>query len=195
MSQEDVLHFWFGEPGTPPLAHSERWYKKDDAFDATIRDRFGDVIEKALRGELTEWHSTAHGRLAVILVLDQFTRNAFRGTPRAFAGDPRACKASVAALEHGDDKVLSPVERQFMLMPLMHAEDRALQRQCVDEFARLRDEAPESLHGFFSSGLKYAIAHRDIVERFGRFPHRNEILGRESTDAETAFLKEPGSSF
>lgn len=195
MTPDDVLHFWLDDPGAPPLANAPLWYKKDDAFDATIRDRFGVAIEQAMRGDLAEWQTTPRGRLAFIILLDQFTRNVFRNQARAFAGDHLAREASLAALNGGDDRVLSPVERQFVLMPLMHAEDRALQAKCVEEFTRLRDEAPESLTSNFASSLKYAIAHRAIIDRFGRFPHRNAIVGRASTEEETEFLKQPGSSF
>lgn len=192
---EDILHFWLGAPGDPPLRHQERWWKKDDAFDQECRAKFADLIAAATRGELDEWKKTPRGRLALVILFDQLSRNIFRNTPRAFAQDPLARDLTLEAIGLGDERVLSAVERAFLYMPLMHAEDVGLQHQCVASFNRLAAQAPAELKSYAQNSLDYAKKHEEIVERFGRFPHRNAILGRESTKEEEAFLKQPGSSF
>lgn len=191
----DVLRFWFGPDGTPPLANASKWYAKDDAFDREIEARFGATLDLASRGALDAWKATPRGRLALVIVLDQFSRNVFRGTPRAFAADARACELVREGLAAGDEAALTIVERWFLYMPLMHAEDVALQRECVAAFERLHADAPEDLAKSVANSLDYAKRHAEIVERFGRFPHRNDILGRASTPEEVEFLKQPGSSF
>lgn len=184
---DDVLDFWFG---APPLTQRREWFVKDASFDATIAARFGDTIEAALAGDLTEWNATPRGRLARIIVLDQFTRNVFRGTPRAFAGDALALALAEEALARGEDRRLDPIERIFMYLPLEHAEDLSVQHRCVAAFERLASE-----HAGFDETCDYARRHFVIIERFGRFPHRNAILGRASSDDERAFLLLPGSGF
>lgn len=195
MTPDDVIHFWLGAPGAPPLVNSEKWWKKDAAFDREIRERFEDALERGVRGDFAAWRETPRGRLALVILFDQFSRNMFRDTPRAFAQDALAREIAREALEAGDDRVLTAVEVSFLLMPFMHAEDVSLQRRCVEEFARRAKEVPAELRAMFENSTKYAILHRDIVERFGRFPHRNAILGRPSTTEETDFLKQPNSSF
>ncbi|MBX3223295.1 MAG: DUF924 domain-containing protein [Labilithrix sp.] len=195
VSPADVLRFWLGPDGSPPLANATKWYKKDDAFDREIADRFGDTLELAARGGLDGWKTTPRGRLALVIVLDQFSRNVYRGGPRSFAQDARACDLTLAAIAGGDEASLTIVERWFLYMPLMHAEDADLQRQCVSAFERLERDAPEDLAKSVANSLDYAKRHAVIVERFGRFPHRNAILGRSSTPEELEFLKQPGSSF
>ena len=190
---EDVLAFWLGVPAS--LANSEKWYTKDPAFDAQIRDRFGTTIEAAARGELDGWRSTPRGRLAFVILLDQFSRNVFRGTPRSFAQDAMALATAEQALQAEDDASLSTVERNFLLMPLMHAEDMARQKRAIAEFERLLASAPPDLAAFAANGVKYAKLHAAVIERFGRFPHRNALLGRASTAEESEFLKQPGTSF
>jgi uncharacterized protein (DUF924 family) len=177
----DVLAFWFA------AAEQRRpeWFRKDDAFDAQIRERFGALVEQALAGVLRDWAGTTDGALARVLLLDQFTRNIFRGTPRAFAGDALALEAARAIVARGDDLRLAPLRRVFVYLPYEHAEDRALQQESVRLFKALGD--PDF--------LDYARRHAAVVERFGRFPHRNAILGRESTPEEVEFLKQPGSGF
>jgi uncharacterized protein (DUF924 family) len=184
--RDDVLAFWFG-----PLPHGARgtWFTKDAAFDAEIATRFGLAIDKALAGAYGEWCGTAHGALARILLLDQFTRNAYRGTPQSFAGDARALATARDAIARGHEAVLDPYERWFLYMPLEHSEDRAVQQLSLERFAALA-RAPG-----FEGPLDYARRHAAIIERFGRFPHRNAILGRPSTPEEIAFLREPGSAF
>jgi uncharacterized protein (DUF924 family) len=188
---QDVLDHWFGAPGTAEHGTvREFWFKKRDATDRNLAERFGPLIERALRGELAGWAGTSRSALAQILLLDQFTRNVFRHTPRAFAGDPRALNAALAMVGARQDEGLLPVERLFVYMPFEHSESIAMQDESIRLFARLAAEAP-TLTDIFS----YAEKHRVVVQRFGRFPHRNEILRRQSTPEETAFLREPGSRF
>jgi uncharacterized protein (DUF924 family) len=194
---ETLLHTWFGPPSRPPLEAAKRWFSKDEAFDRSLRTDFEAVLEAGIRGELAVWESTPRGRLALIVLFDQISRNIFRGTPRSFAQDPLALAQTLEALAKGEDRLLTPVERYFVLMPLMHAEDVAQQRKCVAEFEQLLSEtpAPKETHDLVVNALDYARRHAVIVERFGRFPHRNAILGRESTPEEKEFLTQPGSSF
>jgi len=174
-----VLDFWFGE--TEP----EKWFKKDDTFDETVRARFADLYARAAAGGCDGWAETPQGCLALIVLLDQFPRNMFRGEARCFATDAAACAVTKLALERGLDAKLSVREKQFLYMPLQHSEDAADQALSVERYGATGS----------ADLLKWAEAHRRIVDRFGRFPHRNEILGRETTPEEAAFLQEPGSSF
>ena len=182
----EVLDFWFGVPPGPARAE---WFRKDDAFDAQIRDRFGPLDEAASRRELDAWRADPASMLALVVVLDQFSRNLYRGNARAFAQDAHALECANEALARGDDTRLQPVQRQFLYLPLEHSEDLADQERCV---ALMR-----SLEGFEETrGLtEWAEKHRVIVARFGRFPHRNAALGRVSTPEEIEFLKQPGSGF
>jgi len=185
-----VLDFWFLSAANADHGKSRpEWFRKDDAFDATIRVQFGTLIDEALGGGLTDWDADLHGALARIIVLDQFTRNAFRDTPRAFAGDPLARQAALAMIESGRDRLLAPLERWFAYLPLEHAEDLELQERSLGLFTALAKDQG------FGDIVEYAQRHRDIIARFGRFPHRNRILGRDSTPEEIEFLKQPGSGF
>ncbi len=197
MTPADVLSFWFG-PADPAHPHGQsraEWWKKDPAFDQQIRERFGAAVQDASEGGLDGWAQTPRGALAQIILLDQFSRNLFRGDPRTWAQDGRCQALSVAALDRGDDQELPHLQRLFLYMPLMHAEDAELQERCVALFEALPKDAPGELKQTLSGNLRFAEIHRDIVVRFGRFPHRNAILGRESTPEEIAFLQEPNSSF
>jgi uncharacterized protein (DUF924 family) len=193
-SDEDarsVLDFWFGPAGGGTYGTQRKvWFAKDAAFDGVIADRFGKTIERALRGELDDWAATAPQALARVLLLDQFTRNVFRGQPRAFAGDAQALAAASTMVGSHQDEGLPPFMRAFAYMPFEHAEGLATQNESVRLFARLAAAAPELAHM-----SDYAARHRSVIERFGRFPHRNEILGRASTAEELAFLRQPGSGF
>ncbi len=182
-----VLDYWFGAEGDPAR---DFWFTKREAADREIAQRFGPLIERALRGELADWAAQPRSALAQILLLDQFTRNAFRDTPRAFAGDARALRAATAMIGARQDAALPPQWRAFVYMPFEHAEDLAMQDEAVRLFTRLAAEAPA-----LQQMLAYAQKHREVVDRFGRFPHRNAILGRQSTAEEAAFLREPGSRF
>lgn len=185
---EEVLREWFGEGDEPDEATQKRWWTKDPENDAYLRDTYGEDIDRAVRGDLDDWAKTPRGALALVILLDQWTRNTFRGTGEMYCGDERAVRVVKSAIDAGFDAELSPQMRQFLYMPLMHSEDVDTQHRCVEEFERLHAETGLDTRG-------YAVQHRDIVVRFGRFPHRNALLGRESTDEEEAFLKEPGSSF
>jgi uncharacterized protein (DUF924 family) len=193
-----VLDFWFGPLDDPSHRLSKpQWFKKDDAFDADIRARFGPLIEQALSGKLdAAWVTRpvqALPALALVIVLDQFTRNTFRGTARAFAGDARALQVARALVASGADRELTGVQRQFCYLPFEHAEDRSHQRTAVQLFEQLERDEP-ALGG--PTGLAHwARQHEDIVLQFGRFPHRNAALGRASTPEEAAFLLTPGSGF
>ena len=180
-----VLEFWFGPP---PLAPKAAWFRKDPAFDELIRTRFGALVEDALANGL-DWPQP-RGTLAQILVLDQFPRNLFRGQARAFAGDARALDLALGLIGSGGHLALQPIERWFVYLPLEHAEDLALQDRSVTLFTALCAEAPS-----MADALDYAVRHRDVIQRFGRFPHRNPALGRASTPDELAYLTTPGSGF
>ena len=192
MTPQDVLDFWFGAPGSPTFGQPRReWFVKNDDFDHTIRERFGATIDQALAGGLREWDAQGpQGALARILVLDQFTRNAHRNTPLSFAGDALALAAARALVDSGADKQLPPQLRAFTYMPFEHAEDAYMQERAVELFGVLAAEHPG-----FDEMLDYAHRHRGVIARFGRFPHRNEILGRASTPDEVDFLRQPGSRF
>ena len=176
---EAVIAFWFA-PG-----REERWFAVDPAFDAEIRERFQPLVERAAPGGLGDWLSSPRGALALCLLLDQFPRNIWRGSPLAYACDARAREVSRVALEAGFDRLLPIAQRPFLYLPFEHSEDLADQERCV---ALMRDLDDTEL-------LDYAQRHRDVVARFGRFPHRNAVLGRASTAEEVEFLQQPGSSF
>lgn len=189
MSASEVLSFWFGEPGSADyLRPRALWFTKSDATDRLIAERFGPVIERALAGEHDDWAATPRGALALVIVLDQFTRNVFRGTPRAFAGDPRALAIATRLVDTSRDLALAPVERWFVYMPLEHSERLLDQYESVRLFERLAADG-------LDAPLDWARRHFEVVRRFGRFPHRNAILSRESTSEEIEFLKQPGSGF
>lgn len=184
---QSVLHFWFGSPaGT----YRKQWFRKDPDFDAQIKTQFLDLYWAMVASSPERWLRTAKTSLARIIVLDQFARNMFRGTPQSFAADPDALATAAMALERGYDTDLLPVERFFLYLPFEHSENLSHQNQCVELFEALVLEAPDLGHG-----LDYARRHRDVIAQFGRFPHRNDILGRQSTAAELAFLKQPGARF
>ena len=175
-----ILSFWFDE------IPEKNWFIKDDAFDDLLRQRFEKIVRRALAGQLDSWAEDADGLLALIILLDQMTRNIFRDTPMAFAGDDMALALTLKGIDRGDLDVLeNQAQRQFMLMPIMHAEDLAIQEASLPLFEKYTN----------ADSYDYAIRHRDIIARFGRFPHRSTILGRPLTDEEAAFLKGPNSSF
>ncbi|MEO8386609.1 MAG: DUF924 family protein [Betaproteobacteria bacterium] len=183
-----ILAFWFGESDEYGKSRAQ-WFKKDAIFDAEIRALFLSTYEAAAAGQLSDWKNEAESCLALIVVLDQFPRNMFRGNARAFASDALAREATHHALQQGFDRDMKPVERQFVYLPLEHSESLEDQEQCLKLMLALSD-FPETrdLH-------IWAEKHLVIIRRFGRFPHRNATLTRESTAEEIAFLKEPGSGF
>jgi uncharacterized protein (DUF924 family) len=188
---QDVLDYWFGSAGSAEHGSlRDLWFRKSEATDTQIRERFGPLIEQALRGELAGWAAQPQSALAQIVLLDQFTRNTLRDTPRAFAGDQRALDAATTMVGSRQDETLLPVQRLFVYLPFEHAEGLSMQNESLRLITRLVSDAPE-----LQSLLDYAQRHHTVIERFGRFPHRNVILGRHSTAEEVAFLKEPGSRF
>lgn len=178
-SAYSVLHFWFREL-TP-----EQWFAKDDMLDERIRLRFGFTHWAAVRGELYNWRETARGRLAEILVLDQFSRNIHRNTAKAFASDAQALALAQEAVRAGADEELEAQEKSFLYMPFMHSESELIHNLSLELFRQPGLE----------ESLKYELAHKAIIERFGRYPHRNAVLGRVSSLEEEEFLQQPGSTF
>lgn len=176
-----VQHFWFLE------LMPEQWFSSSDELDHLIADRFGELFEQAIRGELDHWAETPRGLLALVIVLDQFSRNIHRGDGKAFAQDEKAQKLTMEAIEAGTDERLGMDERQFLYMPLMHAEDRELQALGVAKFEALANSA--------AGVTEFAHKHKDIIDRFGRFPYRNPMIGRASTPEEQAFIDEAGNPF
>jgi len=196
-----ILDFWFGEgfeeSDDPTIAgrQSGLWWGKDEAVDRDMAERFGALVNDAGAGKLDAWKAAPDGRLALILLTDQFPRNIHRGTPAMFAFDEVARQLCAEGREDGDDRRLRPIQRVFFYLPLEHSEDADDQARCVDLMRGLADRVPESQRRTFEGFVDFALAHKRIVDRFGRFPHRNAILGRESTPEELGFLKQPGSSF
>ena len=192
---EAILTFWFGKPEDPDYGtYRKQWFTKSDAFDEQIRQHFLADYEKAAAGRYAPWQAVPERAIALLLLFDQFPRNLFRGTPRSFATDDRALAIAQDLVDKGTDKALMPAYRFFAYLPFEHSEDRAHQNRCVELMQGLIEEVPDLDKGL-KNGLDYAIRHRDVIERFGRFPHRNEILGRESTPEEVEFLQQPGSRF
>ena len=190
LTPHDVLDFWFGAPGSSGYGKPrDVWFKKSDVFDQAVRARFLLVYELAADGRLAAWHATPRALLALIIVCDQFPRNMFRHDARAFATDAQALAATERMVEPGWDMQLAPIERQFVYLPFEHAEDLAMQQRGVELFARVTADPA------LADAPVWARKHLDIIARFGRFPHRNAILGRESTPEELEFLQQPGSSF
>ena len=179
MDYKVVIDFWFNE------ISPAQWWVKDEAFDQEIRKRFLDIHQRANRGELYPWRTTAEGRLAEIIVLDQFSRNIFRDQPQSFASDALALILAQEAVSRQEDQNIAENRRSFMYLPYMHSESIVIHQQAVKLYAMLGN----------ASNLEFELKHRDIIEKFGRYPHRNSILMRESSEEELAFLQQPNSSF
>ncbi len=193
-----VLDFWFSatELDTPQIdSRMERWFSANPGFDQRIREEFGGLVEQALQGQLDHWAGTAEGRLALILLLDQFCRNIHRGTAHAFAGDKRALRLCVEGSMNNAYRSLPAIQRVFFFMPLQHAESAAVQDKSVRVYNALAEGVSDTLRETFLTFAQFAELHRDIVERFGRFPHRNRHLGRRNTPDEEAFLAADAPSF
>lgn len=195
-----VLTYWLGAArptDASALPRQALWFGKTDDIDAEIRARFGDLVEEALSGALDGWAGAPLGRLALIVLLDQFTRNIFRGSARSFAGDPQALQLALDGMLAGHDMHpdIPSVARLFCYLPLEHAEDESLQNQSVAAFTRLHDQSTPALRDFFATLLDYAVRHQVVIVRFGRYPHRNALLGRSSTPEELEHLKKPGPGF
>lgn len=192
---KEILNFWFGEDSEDPFQNQSRWWKKDPDFDREIRERFGADLKKAVDGEFNSWMETAEGGLALIILLDQFSRNMFRGKPESFMQDNQALEIVQYLIEQGLDQELSPVQRWFLYMPMMHSEDPEIHKKSLTLYKTLWQSGPPKLKKALKSAFNYAEKHAAIVFRFGRYPHRNAILGRKSTPEEEEFLTQPGSSF
>lgn len=176
---QQIIHFWFEE------IDSKQWWIADAEFDQLIQKRFHKLMHQAAAGELYEWRTDDHGRLAEIIILDQFSRNVYRNTPQAFSQDAMALVLAQEAIRAQADQGLNPIERNFLYMPFMHSESRAIHAYAEKLF---HEHAPKG-------NYEFELKHKAIIDRFGRYPHRNTILGRESTDEEIEFLKQDGSSF
>ena len=195
---ESVLAFWFGQPGSAvEIAGRQRklWFGKSAANDQAVTAQFADTLAAATAQQCDHWARTPPGRLALLIVFDQFPHHIHRDQPQAFATDPQALGWCLDALATGEDQQLSPIERVFLYLPLEHAESLRMQDMAVSLYTKLADEAATEERALFGGFLDYARQHHDVVARFGRFPHRNAILGRPSSDDELEFLKQPGSRF
>ena len=184
---QEVLDFWFGREGEPGYGEfREAWFRKDPEFDRKVSDRFEDLYEEAAAGALEGWKEEARSCLALVILLDQFPRNMFRGDPRSYATDRTAQETAEYAIDRALDRELPAFQRMFLYMPFMHSEDLGRQRRSIELFRALGSEVDVT---------GYAVRHMEIIERFGRFPHRNEVLGRPTSPEEAEFLAQPGSSF
>ncbi len=198
MTAHEVLEFWFGpaaDVATVAARQAPLWWGKSEQTDALIRERFAATREQALTGRYDSWLAQPQGRLALIILVDQFSRNLFRNDARAFAHDPQALAWCKQGLQQGDDQALTSLERVFFYLPLEHSEVLADQHESVLQFERLAAGVAAAERETFENFVDFAQRHRVIVQRFGRFPHRNAALDRSSTAEEIAFLREPGSAF
>jgi len=195
---EHVLDFWFGPRGSAVEIAARQgglWFGKSPDNDRIVAERFGETLATARAGHLDHWKKSPQGRLALVIVFDQFPHHIHRDQPLAFATDTQALELAMDALAEGEDRRLTMIERVFLYLPLEHAESLAMQEQAVVLYDALMRKADKEERDLFASFCDYAIRHRDVVARFGRFPHRNAILGRTSTLEEIEFLKQPGSRF
>lgn len=196
---EAIHDFWFGPPqqGIPSAEHQRRWFNGGENLDREIRQRFGEAVERALSGDFEDWREQPRSALALVILLDQFPRNCFRGQARAFAGDARALAVSLSLIDAGRDSELQPIERAFLYLPLEHSEQLAQHDRCVTLFeALLADyQGPAAGRELIRVNLDYARRHRLIIQRFGRYPHRNIVLGRVSTEEESGWLAQGGERF
>ncbi|MBK5538530.1 DUF924 domain-containing protein [Pseudomonas sp. TH05] len=195
---QPLLDWWFGSAEKPAEIVADKgglWFGKRDSQDLEARERFGAQVEQALAGGLTEWAQGPHGWLALVLLLDQLPRMIFRETPKAFSGDLRAQALVAQGIAADFDRQLPPMQRAFIYLVFEHCENLAVQNEGVSRFAALHDQQSAEDRPVFADHLDYAERHQKVIARFGRFPHRNAILGRESTAEELTFLSQPGSRF
>jgi uncharacterized protein (DUF924 family) len=195
---EEILSFWFGEIDADGLAtaqQTKRWFRASAEIDKSIRERFESDLQKAIQRQLASWEQYPRGRLALIVLLDQFSRNIYRGTAQAFAQDELALSLCLQGIDIGHDLALRPIERTFYYLPLEHAESLEMQHKCVQHYEQLVASVPPAMVAKHQPSLAYAISHRAIIARFGRFPHRNKLLGRASTAAEREYLSQGGATF
>lgn len=201
MDYNAVLDFWFGEENqqntSADIADSQSalWWGKGDAIDQQILQRFEPTLKALISGQEQAWLDSPQGKLAAIIVLDQFSRNMYRDTGASFTQDALALHWALQMIRSGEDKQLSLIQRVFLYMPLEHSEQLNIQKLCLEKFKQLEAEAPQSFIKQAKGYVNFAQAHLDIIEKFGRFPHRNAVLNRPSTEEEIAFLQQPGSSF
>lgn len=193
-----ILEFWFGAGDSNLEIIKDKfklWWKKDRSLDVEIQQQFGYLLEVMKKGELDDWRESAKGRLAMIILADQFSRNIYRNTPASFVNDDLALSLAKSGIKAGMDKGLRLIERVFFYMPFMHAESLAEQEKAVKLFSELVSEGDKEEKNSLQTNLDFAVRHRNVIKQFGRFPHRNRILGRKSTNEEIEFLKTPGSTF
>lgn len=205
MDKQNILDFWFdAAQQTDTIALSDHdinqrqsalWWQKNPAADTDIRQRFEPTLKALLRGQHTDWLNSAEGRLAAIIVLDQFSRNMYRDSALSFTQDSLALHWCLEGIRLAHDKQLRPIQRVFFYMPLEHAESTQMQALCLEKFRQLKSDSPESFQTAAEGFIGFAQRHKDIIDRFGHFPHRNAILGRTSSEAEIEFLTKPGSGF
>ncbi len=193
--QQRVLRFWFGDDPLKPLANRSLWFARSAEVDSMIRERFEPLLSEAATGAFDDWAKTKDGALALVVLCDQFPRNMYRDDEEAFRYDDRSLRAAQIAIDHGLDKGMSVVERVFLYLPFEHSENIDVQNRSVELYQELMEEARDEERSFIQEALDYALRHREIIAKFGRFPHRNDLLGRSSTKDEIEFLKRPGSAF
>lgn len=196
--KDEILLYWFGnidKNQTSDLAKQKMWFTKSENTDQEIKKNFAEDVINANNGNYDSWKQDADSSMALVILLDQFTRNIYRNTPESFSGDPKALNIAIESINNGFDKMFHPIKRFFFYMPFEHSEDIEMQKQSLKLFNKLMHDSPDELKSTMSGFKDYAQKHYDVIERFGRFPHRNKILGRESTIEEIEFLKQPNSSF
>ncbi len=195
---ETIIEFWLGDVAAPAAELERRgriWFSADSELDKEIKKRFGGLIERRSDGVVAGWRATPRGRLGLIILLDQFSRNIHRGTEKAFAFDQEALELSRSGIDAGMDQGLEALERMYFYMPFQHAENREIQECSVVLFETLARSSPAHQRSFFELSLKHAREHQNLIARFGRFPHRNRVLGRESTAGERAYLEGGGKTY
>ena len=192
---QDILSFWFGDDPDQPAKNSKLWWKKDPQNDGEIKDKFLADLEAAKGGQLEAWKDTPEGTLAFIILIDQFSRNIYRDRAAAFGQDKLAQQACLEGIEKGFDQKIPHVHRAFFYLPLMHSEAWEHHEKALEIYRQLAESCPAESKKMLEANHQYAISHAKIVKQFGRYPHRNKILGRQSTPEEAEFLTQPGSSF
>lgn len=198
VTPDKILSYWFAgieDDAECAATQAALWWQKSEQTDCDIAARFGETLEIAIQGGLDDWRDEPRSYVALIILLDQFSRNIYRGTRRSFAQDPQALALCREGLQAGTDRALRPIERVFFYLPLEHAESLDAQQQCVDLYTQLAEEVEEAHRETFPGYVDYARQHQVLIERFGRFPHRNAVLGRESTAEELEYLQQPGAGF
>lgn len=195
VSSDEILKFWFGQNPDDPLENKSLWFKKDSSLDELIKEKFEGTLLKAKEGHLDSWKEEPESRLALLILLDQFSRNIYRDAERAFEADAQALEICLKGMEAKQDRHLTTVQRWFFYMPLMHSESREAQKLSLKVFADLKESAEPDLKEALEGVYQFALRHAEIIERYGRYPHRNSLLNRTSTPEEIEYLKAPGSGF